>query len=43
MANNDYMTKKNKAVKSGAKSFTHKGNTYVRSKAKTGMIIFKKK
>ena len=37
------MTKLNKARKSGAKSFTHNGNTYVRSKAKTGMIIYKKK
>jgi len=45
---NAFMTKKNKAVKSGAKSFTHKGadgklNTYVRSKTKTNMVIFKKK
>ena len=40
---NAYMTKLNKARKSGAKSFTHNGNTYVRSKTKTGMVIFKKK
>ena len=45
---NSFMTKKNKAVKSGAKSFTHKGadgktHTYVRGKTKTGMVIFKKK
>tara|TARA_B100001059_G_C17673025_1_gene495571 strand:+ start:305 stop:433 length:129 start_codon:yes stop_codon:yes gene_type:complete len=40
---NAFMTKKNKAVKSGASSFTYNGNTYVRSKTKTGMVIFKKK
>lgn len=45
---NAYMTKVNKARKSGAASFTHKGadgktHTYVKSKTKTGMIIYKKK
>jgi hypothetical protein len=40
---NAYMTKLNKARKSGAASFTHNGNTYVKSKTKTGMIIYKKK
>ena len=36
---NAYMTKLNKARKSGAASFTHNGNTYVKSKTK----IFKQK
>jgi hypothetical protein len=40
---NEYMTKLNKARKSGASSFTHNGNTYVKGKTKTGMIIYKKK
>ena len=40
---NAYINKVNKARKSGAKSFTHNGSTYVRSKTKTGMVIFKKK
>jgi hypothetical protein len=45
---NAFMTKKKSAIKSGAKSFTHKGadgktHTYIRSKTKTGMVIFKKK
>ena len=31
---NAYMTKLNKARKSGAASFTHNGNTYVKSKTK---------
>lgn len=40
---NEYMTKLNKARKSGAKSFTHNGNTYVSSKTKTGLVVYKKK
>jgi len=40
---NAYMTKLNKARKSGAKSFTHNGNTYEKGKTKTGMVIYKKK
>ena len=40
---NAYMTKMNNARKSGAKSFEHNGSTYVRSKTKTVMVIFKKK
>ncbi len=40
---NEYIKKVNKARKSGAKSFEHKGQTYVQSKTKTGMIIYKKK
>ena len=40
---NAYMTKLNKARKSGAASFTYNGNTYVASKTKTGMTIYKKK
>ena len=40
---NEYMTKLNKARKSGAKSFTHNGNTYVYSKTKTGLVVYKKK
>jgi hypothetical protein len=40
---NAYFDKMNKARKDGAKSFTHNGKTYVSSKTKTGMIIFKAK
>jgi hypothetical protein len=40
---NEYFTKMNKARKEGAKSFTHNGKTYVQSKTKTGMIIYKAK
>ncbi len=40
---NAYMTKLKKARKSGAKSFTHNGNTYEGGKAKTGMVIYKTK
>ena len=40
---NAFMTKKEQARKSGAKSFTYNGNTYVSSKTKTGMTIYKKK
>ena len=40
---NEYFKAMSKARKSGAKSFTYSGGTYVRSKTKTGMIIYKKK
>tara|TARA_R110000782_G_scaffold115054_1_gene205166 strand:- start:1043 stop:1183 length:141 start_codon:yes stop_codon:yes gene_type:complete len=40
---NDYMLAKEKARKGGKKSFDYKGNTYVASKTKTGMMIYKKK
>ena len=40
---NEYMTKLSKVRKSGASSFTHNGNTYVKVKAKTGLIVYKKK
>jgi hypothetical protein len=40
---NEFMTKLNKARKSGASSFTYKGKTYVKSKTKTGMVIYKKR
>ena len=40
---NEYFKKMNKARKSGAKSFTYKGSTYVSKKTKTGMLIYKKK
>ena len=40
---NDYFKKMIKAKKTGAKSFTYKGNTYVSKKTKTGMLIYKKK
>ena len=39
---NAYMIAVNKARKSNAKSFVYKGITYVQSKTKTGMIIYKK-
>ena len=40
---NEYFTLMNKARKDGAKSFTYNGKTYVASKTKTGLIIFKAK
>tara|TARA_R110000751_G_scaffold110969_1_gene208729 strand:+ start:132 stop:260 length:129 start_codon:yes stop_codon:yes gene_type:complete len=40
---NAFMVAKEKARKSGAKSFIYNGNTYVSSKTKTGMTIYKKK
>jgi hypothetical protein len=40
---NEYFTKLNKARKEGAKSFIYKGKTYISSKTKTGMIIYKEK
>ena len=38
---NDYFNKMNKARKEGAKSFTYNGKTYVATKTKTGMIVYK--
>ena len=40
---NEYFTKMLQAKKEGAKSFTHNGKTYVASKTKTGMIVYKEK
>jgi len=40
---NAYMVAKNKAYKSGAKSFVYKGTTYTQAKTKSGMTIYKKK
>jgi len=40
---NAFMQAKEKARKSGAKSFSYKGSTYVASKTKTGMTIYKKR
>lgn len=40
---NAYFNKMNKARKDGAKSFSHNGKTYVASKTKTGMIVYKEK
>merc|ERR1711924_215882 len=40
---NEYMTKCQEAKKSGAKSFEYKGKTYVASKTKTGLVVFKGK
>ena len=39
---NEYFTLMNKARKEGAKSFTYKGKTYVASKSKTGITVYKK-
>ena len=39
---NAYMKAVQKARKSGAKSFSYGGNTYVAKKGKTGMITFAK-
>ena len=38
---NVYFTKMNKARKEGAASFTYNGKTYVATKTKTGMIVYK--
>ena len=40
---NEYFTLMNKARKEGAKSFTYNGKTYVATKTKTGMIVYKQK
>jgi len=40
---NEYFTKMLKAKKEGAKSFTYNGKTYVQSKTKTGMMVYKGK
>jgi hypothetical protein len=40
---NEYFNKMNKARKDGAKSFVYNGKTYVSSKTKTGMLIYKAK
>ena len=40
---NEYFNKMNKARKEGAKSFEYNGNTYVASKTKTGVVVYKKK
>ena len=40
---NEYFNKMNKARKDGAKSFIYNGKTYVSSKTKSGMVIYKAK
>jgi hypothetical protein len=40
---NKYFTLMNKARKEGAKSFTYDGKTYVATKTKTGMMVYKSK
>jgi hypothetical protein len=40
---NEYFTKMNKARREGATSFTYNGKTYVATKTKTGMIVYKAK
>jgi hypothetical protein len=40
---NEYFNKMNKARKEGAKSFDYNGKTYVATKTKTGMIVYKQK
>jgi len=40
---NEYFSKMNKARKDGAKSFSYNGKTYVASKTKTGMMVYKEK
>ena len=40
---NEYFNKMNKARKEVAKSFTYNGKTYVATKTKTGMIVYKEK
>tara|TARA_R100000951_G_scaffold99503_1_gene89900 strand:- start:618 stop:755 length:138 start_codon:yes stop_codon:yes gene_type:complete len=40
---NEYFKKMNAARKSGAKSFSYNGSTYVAKKSKTGLMVYKKK
>jgi hypothetical protein len=40
---NEYFTMMNKARKEGAESFTYNGKTYVATKTKTGMTVYKQK
>lgn len=40
---NEYFNKMNKARKDGASSFSHNGKTYVASKTKTGLVVYKSK
>ena len=40
---NAFMSGKERARKSGQKSFSYNGKTYVAKKTKTGMMIYKKK
>jgi len=40
---NEYFTKMTEARKTGAKSFEYNGKTYVATKAKTGMVLYKAK
>lgn len=40
---NKYFTLMNKARKEGAKSFTYDGKTYVSTKTKTGLSVYKLK
>ena len=40
---NAFMKAKEKARKSGASTFSYNGNTYKKTKTKTGMVIYKKK
>ena len=39
----EYFAKMNQARKEGAESFTYNGKTYVATKTKTGMIVYKQK
>jgi len=39
---NEYFKKMLAAKKSGAKSFTYKGNTYKQTKTKTGLTTYKR-
>lgn len=40
---NEYFKVMNLARRSGAKSFTYKGKTYIAKKSKSGMMVYKKK
>jgi hypothetical protein len=40
---NEYFTKMLEAKKQGADSFTYNGKTYIASKTKNGMIVYKEK
>lgn len=43
MAANEYFRLMNEARKNGAESFTYNGKTYVATKTKTGMTVYKAK
>ncbi len=39
---NDFMKTMTEAKRAGKESFQYKGNTYKKSKSKTGLVVYKK-